>query len=169
MSNGQPGPGRWREVNDRQVSAQRVIEAPAPEIFAVLRDPALHPVIDGSGSVRSSRGTGARLELGSRFSMSMKLGLPYLIANTVIEYEPDRLIAWRHWHHHCWRYTLEPLPQLDGSPRTEVTETFDWSRARSPYAIEVLGFPRKHPAAMERTLERLDRLVTTGTVEPPDE
>jgi uncharacterized protein YndB with AHSA1/START domain len=142
----------------RQVSVRRVIPAPPEKIFAVLADPAMHPVIDGSGSVRESRnGNPAHLELGSRFSMSMKLGLPYLIKNTVVEYDENRRIAWRHFNGHRWRYQLVPV---DGG--TEVTETFDWSTARWPKGVELMGFPKKHPPAMETTLERLEESVTAA-------
>ena len=57
------------------------------------------------------------------------------------------------------RVTLEPV---DGG--TRVTETFDWSTSRFPKGIEWAGYPSKHPAAMERTLARLDTYVTTGEV-----
>ena len=87
--------------------------------------------------------------------MKMRIGLPYRIGNTVVEYEPDRLIAWRHAGGHRWRYELEPV---DGG--TKVTETFDWSTARSPRFIELMGYPDKHPENMTRTLERLDDHVT---------
>lgn len=145
--------------NPRQVSVSRVIAAPPDAIFAVLTDPSLHPVIDGSGSVQHARGGTQRLELGSTFGMDMRIGLPYRITNTVVEFEPDRLIAWRHFNGHRWRYELEPV---EGG--TQVTETFDWSTARIPRAIELAGYPKKHPKAMARTLERLDAYVTTGEV-----
>ena len=126
---------------DRQVSVSRVIAAPPERIFAVLRDPAQHPLIDGSGTVRHAKGDApALLELGSKFGMDMKMGVPYSIKSTVVEYEPDQLIAWRHIGHHVWRYRLKPV---EGG--TEVTETFDWSTARSPKAIELMGYPREAP------------------------
>ena len=144
----------------RQVSVSRVIDAPADAIFAVLADPAQHRLIDGSGTVRHAKdAVPDQLVLGSTFGMDMKMKVPYSVKNTVVEYEPDRLIAWRHFGHHVWRYRLETV---DGG--TEVTETFDWSTARSPKAVELMGYPRKHPADMARTLERLDALVTTGDV-----
>jgi len=142
----------------RQVSVSRVIDAPPDAIFAVLADPAKHPVIDGSGTVKQAKaGDPDRLEMGSRFGMDMRIGLPYSIQNTVVEYEPDRLIAWQHFGKHRWRYRLEPV---EGG--TEVTETFDWSTARFPPAIELMGYPKKHLPAMAKTLERLDIYVTTG-------
>jgi uncharacterized protein YndB with AHSA1/START domain len=143
--------------NKRQVSVSRVIAAPPEKIFGVLTDPALHAVIDGSGTVKAARSTTEPLTLGSKFGMSMKMGVPYRIRNTVVEYEPDRLIAWRHLGRHRWRYELEPV---EGG--TRVTETFDWSTALAPWAIERAGYPTSHIPIMEKTLERLDRYVTTG-------
>lgn len=129
-----------------------MIGAPAGEIFDLLADPAQHPVIDGSGSVRGSLSRGPRrLGPGSRFGMRMRLGLPYSIRNTVVEFEEDRLIAWRHFSGHRWRWRLTDL----GDGRTEVTETFDWSTARSPKAIELLGFPARNRRGIEATLRRL--------------
>ncbi len=69
--------------------------------------------------------------------MRMRMGVPYVISSTVVEYEPDRVIAWRHIGHHRWRYELEPT---DGGG-TKVTETFDWSTSRSPKVIEMIGYP----------------------------
>ncbi len=133
----------------------RVIAASPEAIFDVLTDPARHGEIDGSGMVQQARGESQRLELGSQFGMDMKLGfLPYRITNTVVEYEPNRLIAWCHPGKHRWRYELEPV---DGG--TNVTETFDWSTAVVPKAIELMGYPKKHPANMTATLERLAGLV----------
>ena len=88
--------------------------------------------------------------MGDKFSMDMKRGVPYRIANTVVEFEENRRIAWAHFGKHRWRYELTPK---DGG--TEVTETFDWSTSKMAKVIELLGFPVKHPPAMVKTLERL--------------
>lgn len=90
----------------------------------------------------------------------MRIGLPYVISNDVVEFETDRLIAWRHVGHHRWRYELAPV---DGGRRTEVTETFDWSTSRAPWFIELMGYPAKNAASIEATLERLADLVATST------
>lgn len=140
---------------ERVVSVSRVIAATAEAIFDVLADPARHGAIDGSGMVQDVRGESRRLELGSTFGMDMKLGpLPYRISNEVVEFEEDRLIAWSHFGGHRWRYELEPV--VGG---TKVTESFDWSTARIPQAIELMGYPQRHPANMEATLDRLAALV----------
>lgn len=145
-------------MSERQVSVRRTIPAPAAAIFAVLADAAQHPRIDGSGTVKASRDTNHEpLRLGSRFGMDMKMGVPYRISNEVVEFEQDRLIAWRHFGGHRWRYELVPV---DGG--TEVIETFDWSTSKAPWFIELVGYPRRHPPAMAATLERLEEVVTTA-------
>lgn len=144
-------------MTSRQSSVSRVIDAPAEQIFEVLADPAKHPLIDGSGTVRESMSTGPRrLAAGARFGMRMRLGLPYTILNTVVEFEDGVLIAWRHFFGHRWRWRLRDL----GDGRTEVTETFDWSTARFPMGIELFGFPARNLAGMTATLRRLEELLT---------
>lgn len=145
-------------TTDKKVSVSRDIAAAPEQIFAVLASPAGHAQIDGSGTVVAARpGQPDTLVLGSRFGMSMKLGVPYRMQNTVVEYEENRLIAWQHVGKHRWRYELTPI---EGG--TRVTETFDWSTARSPRFIELMGYPKKHIPNMERTLERLEQVVTGG-------
>ena len=142
-------------MSERVVSVSRVIKASPEAIFDVLAAPARHAEIDGSGMVQELRGESNRLELGSKFGMDMKMGiLPYRITSTVKEFEENRLIAWAHFGKHRWRYELEPV---DGG--TKVTESFDWSYSMAPKVIELAGYPKKHPANMEATLERLASVV----------
>lgn len=143
------------------VSVSRVIKASPEAIFDVLADPARHSEIDGSGMVQDIRGESTRLALGSKFGMDMKMGfLPYRITNTVREFEENRLIAWSHLGGHRWRYELEPT-EVDGAPATKVTESFDWSTCPPGVGkgIELAGYPKRHPANMEATLERLAAVV----------
>lgn len=144
-------------MTDRVVSVSRVVQASPEEIFALLASPAGHARIDGSGTVRDAIEGPEKLELGSRFRMDMKMGVPYKMWSTVVEYEENRLITWAHFGKHRWRWELEPV---DGG--TEVTHSFDWSTARSPRFIEMMGYPKKHPANMEGTLERLAAEVESG-------
>lgn len=149
------------QTEDRhQVSRSRVIAAEAQQIFDVVADPSLHAVIDGSGSVRGVHGGSRKLGLGDRFTTSMRIGVPYLISNKVVEYEEGRRIAWAHLGGWRWRYTFEPLEDTGDGPRTKVTETFDWSTALSKLYVEKLGWPKRHGPNLERTLERLDAYVT---------
>lgn len=142
-------------MSDRSVAVSKVIASDPGPIFDVLADPGRHGDIDGSRTVLDVRGGGRRLALGATFGMDMKLGpLPYRISNEVVEFEENRRIAWAHLGGHRWRYELEPV---DGG--TKVTETFDWSTARVPKFIEMMGYPKKHPANMTATLDRLAALV----------
>jgi uncharacterized protein YndB with AHSA1/START domain len=140
---------------ERQVSVELVIDAPAADIFAIVSDASRHPDIDGSGTVRQARGGPQRLQLGSTFSMDMKLGAPYRMKNTVVEFEQDRRIAWCHFGKHRWRYELEP----QGDGRTLVRETFDWSTAIVTKFVELIGAPARNEPGMVKTLERLAALV----------
>ena len=138
-------------MTERSVSRALDVDAPPAAVFDVLADPRAHGSFDGSGTVRSAVAGPDRLSLGARFGMSMRVGVPYTIRNEVVEFEQDRLIAWRHVGHHGWRYELEPL---DGG-RTRVTGTFDWSDSRLPWALELVGYPATNTRAIEKTLPRL--------------
>ncbi len=144
--------------NEQIVSGERTINAPAQEIFDILADPARHQEFDGEETVQGVRKSSPkRLSLGAKFAMDMKLGVPYLITNEVVEFEEGRLIAWRHFGHHIWRYELEPV---DDST-TKVTESFDWGSARIPKMYELVGYPAKHKVGIAKSLERLDELATS--------
>lgn len=146
-------------MSDQILSVSRVIPAPAAAIFEVLADPSRHAEIDGSGSVRKARLTDpVRLEMGSRFGMEMHVGVPYRITNMVVEFEEGRLIAWRHFGRHRWRYELEPV---EGG--TLVTESFDWSTSPVGKMLELLRYPERHEHNMEKTLERLEAVVTSDS------
>ena len=145
-------------------TVERVIPAPPEAIFELLVDPRRHRDIDGSGSVRDAKGDPQRLELGSKFGMSMKIGLPYSMVSTVVEYEPNRLIVWqtrgptpigRYVAGRIWRYELEPV---DGG--TRVRESWDISHESAltkPMVRRAAAATRKNMAA---TLERIEQLVT---------
>jgi hypothetical protein len=149
---------------ERRVSTERVIAAPAARIFDILADPAMHPVIDGSGSVRRElAGNPRRLSMGSRFGMGMRMAFPYTIKNTVVEFEDGRLIAWCHFNKHRWRFELQPVDDASGVEKTRVIETFDWSTARLPPSIEWMGFPKRNLPAMVKTLVRLENQFASGS------
>jgi hypothetical protein len=67
------------------VSVSKVIPADRQTLFDLVADPAKHPLIDGSGTVRAARSGGPdRLSLGAKFAMDMHLGTDYKILNTVV-------------------------------------------------------------------------------------
>jgi hypothetical protein len=139
------------------VAVSRRICAPAHDIFQVLADPARHPELDGSESLR-----GAKMYFSH-------LG-DYEMNNHVVEYEQDRRIGWEpeagrghpdaapdssepaRWGQR-WSYQLTP----DGPDATVVTEIYDCSRAPEE---ERAGMDngRVWLEAMAETLSRLDAL-----------
>ncbi len=154
------------------VSVDRLINAPPSSIFAVVADASRHPEIDGSGSVVRPKGAvPQRLSLGDTFDMHMKLGVPYTMKNTVIEFEPDRRIAWqtvlsgplgRFVGGRIWRYELQ---EVDGG--TRVTETWDISRDKQSFFLKN-GKVGEHTAgSMSKTLERLALVTETQATETP--
>jgi hypothetical protein len=137
----------------RLVAATRIVPAAAEAIFDLLADPTRHSEIDGSGTVRQARGsrTPERLSLGATFGIQMRWGASYKILNEVVEFTEDRLIGWRHFAGHIWRYRLEPL----GPDSTRVTEEFDPRPSRYPRATRLLGWERRNERAIEQTLANL--------------
>jgi len=155
-----PGGGYVGEMGDYKVSRSIVVDAPPATLFEILTDPRKHPVIDGSGSVQATVSGPERLSLGSRFGMRMRIGIPFFISNKVVEFETDRLIAWRHLGRHRWRYELDPV----GDGATRVTETFDYSMAPGRLLLHVSPFPARNATGIEATLKRLKSLAETGDV-----
>ncbi|HEX4701210.1 MAG TPA: SRPBCC family protein [Pseudonocardiaceae bacterium] len=144
-------------MTERKVAVTATVHAPAERIFELLTDPTKHPLIDGSGTVLAARDAAAKpLELGSTFGMDMKWGMPYRITNKVVEYEPYRLIAWRHLAGHRWRWELDPVD----ADTTEVTETFDWSSAPAGMFYPLIGFPERNRKGIEETLRRLETVLS---------
>jgi uncharacterized protein YndB with AHSA1/START domain len=160
----------------RPVAVSRRIAAPAQSVFRVLADPERHCELDGSGMLRGAVSSRPITRAGDVFVMKMhfsRLG-DYEMNNHVVEYERDRRIGWEpeagrghpdaaqdgssaRWGHR-WTYELTP----DGADVTIVTEIYDCSRAPEG---ERTGMDNGNVwrDAMEKTLERLDRVCT-----PPD-
>lgn len=133
------------------VSHSVVVPAPAQDIFDLLADPRRHSEIDGSGSVKDARiDAPARLSLGATFGMNMRIVLPYRMTNTVVEFEEGRLIGWRHFGGHVWRYILEPV---EGG--TKVTEQFDWNTNRSPLFLRLMNAVENNGKSIQKTLDNL--------------
>jgi hypothetical protein len=133
------------------VSHSVVVPAPAQDVFNLLADPRRHSEIDGSGSVKAARiDAPERLSLGAKFSMDMRIVLPYKMTNEVVEFEEGKQIGWRHFGGHIWRYILEPV---EGG--TKVTEQFDWNTNKSPLMLKVMNAVDKNSASIQKTLDNL--------------
>jgi hypothetical protein len=143
--------------NEKIKSARIVINAPAEKIFAILSDPRRHKEIDGSSTIQENISGPDKLVLGSKFGMQMHLGIDYRIRNTVVEYRENQLIAWRHLGRWIWRYELVNI----GPQTTQVTETFDASRA--PLIAKAwLSFRKAYPWTQKAVAKTLVRLKSTS-------
>jgi hypothetical protein len=148
------------------VSVSKVIDAPPSALFAVVADAGRHPEIDGSGAVvKLKPGAVEKLSLGSTFSMSMKMGVPYSMSNTVIEFEQDRRLAWktvlsgplgRFIGGRIWRYEFEAV---DGG--TKVTESWDISQDKQKFFLEKGKMATVTADSMSKSLERLAAAATS--------
>jgi uncharacterized protein YndB with AHSA1/START domain len=145
-------------------TVERVIPSPPEPIFALITDPRRHRDFDGSGTVRQAKNLPETLRLGSTFGMSMHLGIPYSMVSTVIEFEPNRVIAWQTYPPgparrllggRIWRFELEPV-----DAGTRVRESWDISQERVKAVVQPAR-PRA-VAAMTKSLERIEALVTAG-------
>ena len=144
------------------VSVEKVVHATPEKIFDLLADPSRHTELDGSGTVKDAVDGPQRLSKGAVFGMNMKMGGPYQMTSTVIEFEENRRIAWqprptariarRFAGGRIWRYELEPV---EGG--TRVRETWDISKERIPPLVWAYRFKVK--SDMEKSLERLESVV----------
>lgn len=142
-------------------SASIVIDAPAQAIFDVLAQPSQHARFDGSGTLVGATVGPDRVKLGDRFGMNMRIKLPYRITNEVVEFDEGRVIAWRHFGGHRWRYELEPID----ANTTKVTETFDGGTARLQLTLKVMNAYQNNEKAIAKTLVRLKRLMESGSAD----
>ena len=144
------------DTKTKIVSVERVIPAAPGLIFEILADPRQHSKIDGSGSVKAAKVSApSRLSNGSKFTMDMKILIPYKMTNTVVEFEENRRIAWQHFGGHIWRYILQPV---DGG--TKVTEQFDYNGSKSALMLKLRGSMSTNEKFMIKTLENIEKHFT---------
>lgn len=146
------------------VTVERFIPAAPAAIFELLADARRHKEIDGSGTVQGTRGDPEPLRLGSQFGMSMRMGVPYSMVSTVVEFDEDRRIAWQTrgptrlgalTGGRIWRYELEPV---EGG--TLVRESWDISHESPLTKPAVRRAAKSTRRNMERTLARIEEVVT---------
>jgi hypothetical protein len=149
------------------ITVGRPISAPPVKIFDLLANPSRHHEIDGSGSVVRQKSGPTRLAHGSTFVMSMNYKITYSTANTVVEFQENRRIAWQTYSTikllsrwgggRIWSYELQPLEN-----GTLVSETWDPTH-EVPKARKNLEKVRTRDymmKVMEETLAKLEQAVT---------
>lgn len=155
------------------------INAPAPDIFAILASPQRHMEFDGSDMLRGVVDDRPISGVGDTFTMKMhRLGDDYLMINYVVEFEPNRRIFWEPAPGdssrtegndpskvgiaagYRWGYTLAP----DGDGATIVTEVFDHGPLPERLLTDGAAWINGHNTVLESmaaSLERLDKICTT--------
>ncbi|MGW0160591.1 SRPBCC family protein [Mycobacterium sp. NPDC003323] len=150
---------KTEDAEPKAVSRSVQVAAPVATLFEMIADPHRHHDIDGSGTVRDVEVKGPhKLTTGDKFTVGMtQYGLPYKITSTATAVEENHLVEWQHPLGHRWRWELaEVSPGM-----TKVTETFDYSTAKVPLVIELLGMQKKNAEGIESTLTGLaDRYET---------
>jgi len=98
--------------------------------------------------------------------MSMKMGVPYAMESTVIQFDEPHVIAWqttgptrlgRMVGGRIWRYQLEVV---DGG--TKVTESWDISQESFLTRPMVRSAARKTAENMAATLDRIEQVLSEG-------
>ena len=135
--------------------AKLVINKPAQDIFEYVANPLNHAKFDGSGMVKGKLIGPEKLFLGAKFGMKMKQGIPYYIKNQVIDFQNGKTIAWQHILHNVWRYEFKAIDQNT----TEVTESWDATKARGMWWIKKRTPWNWVPKAMGKSLVNLKSLV----------
>jgi hypothetical protein len=153
---------------DTRVSLTRRVGASPSAVFSVIIDPRRHVDIDGSGMLVKTEATPLRA-VGDIFDMDMDrepLGdLPmgkYTVRNTVTVFVPDSRFEWNIGgvdqppFGHVYGYELQEA----GSGQTDVTHYCDWTGVRAGSIRD--RFPIVPVHMLEKSLENLDRIVTSG-------
>jgi hypothetical protein len=150
---------------ERSLSASRNVPLGAARLFAVLSDPVRHPVIDGSGMVRRAITTEPVTKVGDVFRMVVyhpAVG-EYETDNHVVEFEPERRIAWAPGpaggDPAGWRWIWE---LGDEGEFTVVAHTYDWSGITDEAVLQRISFPLVSAEQMGTSIERLAAAVSSG-------
>jgi uncharacterized protein YndB with AHSA1/START domain len=138
----------------RVVSASRVIDADAAQVFELIADPAQQPRWDGNENLAQARAGQRVRAAGAVFTMTTTKG--NVRENHVVEFDEGRLIAWQPAEPgqappgHLWRWELEPVD----AGRTQVTHTYDWTRL-----VDERRLPRARATTPDRLQASIDRLA----------
>lgn len=141
----------------RIISAQGVIHAPAETIFELIADPARQPEWDGNDNLSTAEGGQRVRGVGEVFTTVLTNGK--VRPNEVVAFEEGRLIAWKPSPEgqpqpgHLWRWDLEKLDEA----RTKVTHTYDWTQLEDEQRLQRAR--RTTTQMLAASVERLGNLA----------
>lgn len=153
-------------TEQKTITAERVIDAPAKEIFDVLSNPERHHETDATGMVGTDQKSDRIQATGDTFVMNMSARqgnetIDYQTKNHVTGFADGKLIAWQPGLVDRddtigveWLYELEP----QGADSTSVRLTYDWRNA-SAKIIEKFGIPAFDENSLAASLGKLAEAV----------
>lgn len=142
------------DIEERIVSATRVISASADRIFELIADPSLQPGWDGNDNLASAAPGQRVRRVGDIFTTTLTIGS--VRENHVVEFIEGSQIAWlpaergKQPPGHLWRWQLEPL----AADLTSVTHTYDWTALTDKTRLE-----RARATTADKLRASLDRLA----------
>lgn len=147
------------EWNERVVTAERLVHAPAADIFELIADPARQPEWDGNDNLAEAE-PGQRVHgAGEVFTVTLTKGTAR--PNRVVAFQEGRLIAWRPAPPgepepgHEWRWEL--VPTAEG---TLVRHVYDWSDLTDERRFERARSTTR--ANLAASIDRLAALAESG-------
>ena len=147
-------------MSETSISVTRTLNSPAGEVFDYLTLPANHVDLDGSGFVRSVAHGDRLQEVGQVFTMNMEgdhMGGESQTDNHVVAYGRNTVIGWATapagTEPPGWTWVWELAG--DGTDRTEVTLTYDWSKVTDKALLKKINFPLVKESDLEDTLGKL--------------
>lgn len=154
-------------TEQKTISVERVIDAPAKEIFDVLSNPERHHETDASGMVGTDQKSDRVRSVGDTFVMNMSFPkgnerVDYQTKNHVTGFADGKLIAWQPGQVDGdaplgieWLYELEPA----GAEATTVRLTYDWRDAPAD-VVARFHLPTFDAQALETSLGKLAEAVS---------
>lgn len=142
------------DIEERIVSATRVISARADRIFELIADPSRQPSWDGNDNLASAAPGQRVRRVGDVFKTTLTNGA--VRENHVVEFIEGSQIAWlpaekgKQPPGHLWRWQLESL----AGDLTSVTHTYDWTALTDTTRLE-----RARATTPEKLRASLDRLA----------
>lgn len=145
--------------HDKLVTTEVTIDAPAAAIFELIADPSQQPLWDGNDNLVSAD-PGQRVHASGEVFV-MHINGSEVRENHVVEFEENRLIAWRPAapsrapFGQLWRWELTPID----AGHTLVRHSYDWSGLPASEKGRRARAARTTPENLEASLMRLKELA----------
>ncbi len=151
-------------MTDTSLTVHRTINAAPKDIFDILTRPDRHTEFDGSGFIRSAEKPQRIQGVGDSFRMNMEgahMGGEYQVDNHVSAFHDGKLVSWKTapagTEPPGWEWTYELTPE--GSDRTEVALTYNWSAVTDKELLKKISFPLVSQDQLEDSLASLAAAV----------